>query len=142
MFLFRALVVWLVIIAVETIHGILRTLLLVPWIGEFPARQVSVLTGSLLIFGITFLFVRWMTAKTGLQLLAVGMLWVALTLLFEIGLGRLVLNLSWDRLTEDYAITRGGLLGFGLLFMAISPLLAAKLRKSLRGSRVGEKRPF
>ena len=59
MFLLRALVVWLVIIAVETAHGILRTLLLVPMMGDFPARQISVFTVSLLIFGVTLLFIKW-----------------------------------------------------------------------------------
>jgi hypothetical protein len=38
MFLLPAFAVWLVIIAVETVHGIL---LLVPLMGDFPAGQVS-----------------------------------------------------------------------------------------------------
>lgn len=130
-FLLRAFAVWLVIIAVETVHGILRTLLLVPIMGDFPARQFSVFTGSLLIFGVTLFLINWIAAKTTLQLLIVGLLWVALTVLFEITLGRLVLDLSWDRITEDYNITRGGLLGVGLLFMAVSPLLAKRLRSKM-----------
>ncbi|MFO0180233.1 MAG: hypothetical protein ACK517_00490 [bacterium] len=130
MFLLRALVVWLVIIAVETVHGILRILLLVPMMGDFPARQISVFTSSLLIFGVTHLFINWIAARTTLQLLMVGTIWVLLTILFEITLGRLVLDLSWDRITEDYDITRGGFLGFGLLFMAVSPLLAATFRRT------------
>ncbi len=129
MFLLRALLVWLVIIAVETFHGILRTLLLVPMMGDFPARQISVLTGSLLIFGVTLFFINWIEARSRLQLLIVGTIWVLLTILFEIALGRLVLNLSWERITEDYDITRGGFLGFGLLFMAVSPLLATRFQR-------------
>jgi hypothetical protein len=131
MFLLRALVVWLVIIAVETVHGILRTLLLVPMMGDFPARQISVFTCSLLIFGVTLLFINWIAARTTLQLLMVGTIWVLLTILFEITLGRLVLDLSWDRITEDYDITSGGFLGFGLLFMAVSPLLATRFRRTI-----------
>lgn len=60
----------------------------------------------------------------------VGLLWVALTVLFEIGLGRLVLGLSWERLAEDYDPTRGGFVGPGLLFMAAAPRLAAWFRRS------------
>lgn len=123
----RAFLVWLVIIGVETVHGILRTVFLVPLMGDFRARQVSVLTGSLLIFGVAYFFIGWIAANTRFQLLAVGLLWVALTVLFEIGLGRFGLGLSWDRITEDYDVTRGGMLGFGLLFMAASPWLAARL---------------
>jgi len=125
----RAVLVWLVIIALETVHGVLRTLLLVPLVGDFPARRVSVFTGSLLIFGVAWVFAHWIGAGTRLRLLAVGLLWVVLTVLFEIVLGRYALGLSWDRIVEDYDVTRGGLLGFGLLIMAAAPTLATTLRR-------------
>jgi hypothetical protein len=131
MLLLRASIVWLVMIAVETIHGILRTLFLVPLVGDLPARQIGVPIGVLLVFLIAFLFVRWLGANTRLQLVAVGLLWVVLTVLFEIVLGRLVLGLSWDRISEDYDITRGGFMGLGLVIMAVSPLLAAMLRRAV-----------
>jgi hypothetical protein len=130
MFLLRASLVWLVFIGVETAHGVLRTLLLVPLVGDLPARQIGVLTGSVLILGVACVFVQWVGAGTTSRLVAVGLLWVALTLLFEIGLGRLVLGLSWERLAEDYDLTRGGFMGPGLLFMAAAPWLAAWLRGS------------
>ena len=63
MFLLRAFLVWCIIIAVETVHGILRTLLLVPMMGDFPARQVSVFTGSLLIFGVTLFLIKWIASS-------------------------------------------------------------------------------
>jgi len=129
MVLIRAFLVWLVIIAAETIHGILRGVLLVPLVGDLPARQIGVLIGSLLIFGVACLFIRWIAARTKGQLLGVGVVWVVLTVLFEIGLGRLVLGLPWERITEDYDVTRGGFMGLGLLFMAMSPLLAARVRR-------------
>lgn len=36
-----AVLVWIVIIGVETAHDILRTVLLVPVVGDFPVRPVS-----------------------------------------------------------------------------------------------------
>jgi hypothetical protein len=83
-----------------------------------------------LIFAVAYFFIRWITARTTLQLLGVRLLWVVLTVLFEIGLGRLVLGLPWERITEDYDVTRGGVMGVGLLFMAAAPWLAAWLRGS------------
>jgi hypothetical protein len=130
--LLRAWLVWLVIIAAETAHGVLRGLLLVSLVGDRPARQIGVLVGSLLILGVACLFIRWIDARTNRQLLGVGLLWVVLTVLFEIGLGRLALGLSWDRITEDYDPARGGFLGLGLLVMAAAPRLAAWLRRSPR----------
>ena len=135
----RASVVWLVIIGVETAHGILRTVLLVPVIGDFPARQVGVFTGSVLILGVAVLFIRWVRAGTNPRLLAVGLWWAVLTVLFEVGLGRRVLGLPWDRLLEDYDLTRGGVLGLGLLFMAVTPLLAARLRRETRPPKLKPK---
>lgn len=135
MVLIRAFLVWLVIIAAEMVHGILRGVLLVPIVGDLPARKIGVLIGALLIgalliFAVAYLFIRWIAAQTKPQFLTVGLLWVVLTLLFEIGLGRLVLGLPWERITEDYGVTRGGFMGVGLLFMAAAPWLAAWLRGS------------
>lgn len=126
--LLRAFAAWLVTIAAETVHGILRTMLLVPLVGDLAARQIGVPIGSCPIFAVACLCVRWIAATTKLRLLGVGLLWAVLTVLFEIGLGRLVLNLPWDWITENDDLTRGGFLGLGLLFMAVSPLLAARIR--------------
>jgi hypothetical protein len=128
MLLLRAFAVWLIIIAVETVHGILRAVLLVPLVGDLPARQIGVPIGSLVIFAVSYVCFRWIAATTKLPLLGVGLLWVVLTVPFEIVLGRLALGLPWDRITEDYDPARGGFLGLGLLFLAMSPLLAASVR--------------
>jgi hypothetical protein len=123
----RAFLVWIVIIAVESIYGIVRTLFLVPRIGDLPARQLGVFTGSLLIFAVSLLFVRWLGATTK-QLFAIGIFWVILTVSFEIVLGRALLELSWDRIIQDYDLSRGGYMAFGLIAMALSPWLASQVR--------------
>lgn len=128
MCLFRAFLVWLLIIFAESVHGTLRALFLAPQVGDFRARQITFFTGMLLIFGIAYLFIRWIRAETAKSLFAVGVLWLVLTALFEFGLGLFIFNYSWARMFEDYDISRGGLMAFGLVFMAFVPLLAARLR--------------
>lgn len=128
MVLLRAFAVWLIIVVVETIHGTLRTLFLAPYVGDLRARQMSVFTGSLLIFGIALLFIRWIGAASGVSLLAIGLFWLVLTLLFEITLWRLIFRLSWERIFADYDISRGGLLLFGMLFLTVTPLVASSIR--------------
>ena len=125
----RGLVVWLVIILAESIHGTLRTIFLQPILGDLQARQVSVISGAILVFAITYIFSNWIKAEKVFQLLTVGVIWVILTVCFEMSLGRLILGYSWDRIFQDYRIADGGFLGFGLLFMALSPVLAAKLHR-------------
>lgn len=128
MYLFRALLVWLVIMFAESVHGTLRTLFLAPAVGDFRARQISFFTGMLLIFLITYFFIRWISAGTTKSLMIVGLMWMVLTVMFEFGLGLFILGYEWARMFEDYDITRGGLMAFGLLFMVVAPLLAARLR--------------
>ncbi|MEQ1763556.1 MAG: hypothetical protein ABL984_10470, partial [Pyrinomonadaceae bacterium] len=118
--------VWVVIIIAETAHGMLRQLLLEPLIGDFRARQVSVFFGSLLILAIAFIFVRWLKGNSVFDFVLIGILWVALTVSFEIILGRFLMNLSWERIVSDYNLAAGGLLPLGLLVMLAAPLVFAK----------------
>jgi hypothetical protein len=128
----RAFAVWLVIIAVETVHGILRILWLQPLVGDLEVRQIGTVIGSALIFVVAYLFSPWLHVPATRTLLAVGLFWVALTVIFEYVLGRLVLRVSWERILSDYDVARGGLMLFGLVFLALAPLIAARFR--MRGS--------
>jgi len=124
----RALAAWVLIIAAETVHGVLRQLLLVPVVGDLRARQLGVLIGSAIIFAIAWALARWIDARTLRAQLAVGAVWVALTLCFEYTLGRL-LGLNVERMLADYDVARGGFMLFGLAFMLIAPALAARTRR-------------
>jgi hypothetical protein len=54
-FIARALLVWLILIATEFVHGILRAIFLVPVVGDFRARQIGVFIGSALILLVAYL---------------------------------------------------------------------------------------
>jgi hypothetical protein len=125
---FRALIVWLILIAAEILHGIARGVFLVPFVGDFQSRQIGVLTGSLIIFIIALVFVRWIGASRSTQLLGIGLLWGVLTLAFEILFGRFVVGASWERLLSDYNVLEGGLMPFGMTFLVLSPWVAGKVR--------------
>lgn len=131
MYSLRALTVWFLIIFAESIHGMLRQIFLAPLVGDFPARLLAVFTAMLVIFLITYIFIRWIAAPTQKSLLSIGLIWVVLTVLFEFILGFLILGYTWERMFEDYDISRGGLMGFGLLFMFFAPYLADKLRNKI-----------
>ena len=111
-------------------------MVLEPWIGDFPARQISVFTGAVLILIVTYFSIDWIKAKTVRQLTLMGVMWVLLTLIFEIGLGRFVFDYSWERVLSDFNLRRGGLLSIGLLIMGLAPRVTASLRR--RRSPVGD----
>ena len=127
----RALAIWLVLICAEILHGIARGIFLVPHIGEFRSSQIGVFTGAIIILAIALASVRWIGATWTTDLLAVGLLWLVLTLAFEVGFGRFVVGASWDRLAADYNVLEGGLLPFGMLVLLLSPLIAGKLRQTV-----------
>ena len=128
MYIVRALTVWLLIVFAESVHGTVRQLFLAPLVGDFAARRIAFFIGTLLIFLITYFFIHWINAPNVKSLFAVGLMWMILMTLFEFGLGLFVMNYSWARMLEDYDVSRGGLMGLGLLFMIFAPWLAAKLR--------------
>lgn len=128
MYIFRALAVLLLIIFAESVHGTLRRLFLMPLVGDFTARRISFFVAILLIFLITYFFIRWINAPTLKSLFGIGLMWLILMTAFEFGLGIFVMNYSWERMLVDYDLRRGGLMVFGLIFMAFAPYLATKLR--------------
>ncbi len=134
----RTFAVWLLMMLFETVHGVLRTLLLVPVVGDFPARQIGVFTGSLLILAVTYLSLGWLRLDSPRLRLAVGILWALATLAFEVGLGRFVLGYPWSRLAADYDVTHGGLMAFGLLLMVLAPTIAYAF--ATRGNRSARRR--
>ena len=75
----RGLIVWFLIILAESVHGVLRTMLLEPLIGDLSARQIGVVIGTAMILAITFMFVRWLKANSGCHFLLIWLMWVVLT---------------------------------------------------------------
>lgn len=124
----RAFLVWLVIAAAEVLQGILRVRLLNRRVGDHRARQIGVVTGCGLIFGIAWFALPWIGARTWPDVLAVGLLWFSLMLTFDLSFGRLVFRAPWPRIAADFDLRRGNLLALGMLFIFAAPFLVAKLR--------------
>src|ERR1035437_1781507 len=96
----RAVLVWLLMMAIETIHGVLRNLFLAPLVGDLRARQIGVFIGAALILSIAVLLIGWIRPNSVRSLLGIGAMWLPLTLAFEFGLGR-ALGRPWDAMLAD-----------------------------------------
>lgn len=123
----RVFLTWLLFIAAETVHGALRGLFLVPVVGEHRAGQLGVGIGSCIALAVAWASVRWIGRRPAVGWLQIGAVWTALTLIFEVGLGR-ALGFGWDRIAADYDLTRGGLMIFGVAVVFVAPYLAARCR--------------
>jgi len=117
----------MLIILIETAHGMLRELFIAPAIGALRARQVGVLVGSVIVLAVAWLTARWLDARSRRLQFMVGAQWVALTLIFEILLGRAI-GTSWERIGSDFNPARGGFMLAGLAVLFFAPRIAAKLR--------------
>jgi hypothetical protein len=123
----RALGIWLALVATESVHGVVRRLVLEPKLGDVRARQVSVFSGALLIVLVFRLTLKWLGPQPVRRWWQLGLLWLALTLAFELVLGRAT-GASWERISSDFDPRRGGLLAFGMLVIAVAPRLVAARR--------------
>jgi hypothetical protein len=123
----RGLAVWALFIPLAILNGILRESVLIRLLGKPTALLLSGFLLCCLIFLITYLLFPWLKISS-LQSWSVGITWVILTVLFELGFGHYVIGKSWDLLLQPYDLRTGNLWDVVLLFILVSPRLAAKLR--------------
>jgi hypothetical protein len=135
----RALAIWLLLMSTEFVHGLWRMKVLALWMGDFLTRQICVFTGSMLILLITYVCIQWIPATKTRTLLAVGLAWLALTLVFEVCFGFFVLHRPWDDFLSDFDMLHGGMFPIGLAVLTLSPLIAARWRAGSVGPAVASK---
>ena len=125
----------------KTLLGLWRVRVLSERLGAEVTRDVGVFTGSLVVLLITFVCVDWMPAREVRTLLAIGATWVALICGYEVAMGRLVFQFSWNEVVAEFNPLQGRLLSLGLAFLLFAPLLAARLRARIGATaRHAEKR--
>lgn len=124
----KATALWFAVLALAMANGIAREKLLVPAIGPVAALVASGIILSACVFLVALAAVPWYGRLSAAQWLAVGVVWLALTLVFEFGFGRLVQHKGWTELFEAYTFKGGNIWPLVLLVVLLAPWLAAKLR--------------
>lgn len=123
----KALLVWASILVLAVANGALRESVLIPWIGTPAAFVLSGLLLSVLIIGVAYFSLPWLEISRPVQLWAVGLGWLALTLVFEFSFG-LSQGKSWPELLEAYTFKDGNIWPVVLAATVLAPYLAARLR--------------
>jgi hypothetical protein len=124
----RALVIWVLMLALASVNGAVRELLLIPMIGDVAGRAVSSLTLSGLVLLLAYLTIPWIHPRSGRETWVVGGLWVALTLAFEFLAGHFLFGNAWSQLLEDYNVLRGRIWILVLITTALAPFACARIR--------------
>jgi hypothetical protein len=107
-------------------NGMARELLYRDRVGEDAAHRISTVTALALFAGYFWLLEqRWPIPSSG-EAAAIGAVWVGLTVLFEVGLGR-ARGLSWSDLLADYDLRRGRLWPLVLAWLGVGPAAVRRL---------------
>ncbi len=107
--------------SVETLHGIARTVWVVPRLGKARALKVAIVTGTLLAFAVC----AWRVPGIGLQgdaaHLALGLGLAAFMAGVDIAMGMLVLRRPLAKVLPDFNPATGNYLLYGLIGLALAP---------------------
>lgn len=125
--LVKGVAVWGVILVLAFANAGLREVILIPRFGNVRSLTASGVILSLLVLLVAYVSLPWMGAIRTRELLTIGLSWFALTLVFDLLLGRA----QGERLRQQldaYLFKRGNLWPVVLLVTASAPYLAAKLR--------------
>ncbi|MEO8123978.1 MAG: hypothetical protein ABI633_08010 [Burkholderiales bacterium] len=124
---FRALIAWLLILALAIVNGALREGVLIPKLGTAAGLMLSGLMLSACVAAVAVALMAWLGRVSTRQCLGIGAFWLALTLGFEFGFGRSVRHKSWPELLDAYTFKDGNLWLLVLVVVFFAPLLAAHL---------------
>lgn len=129
----RYLLAWLPMVFIAVANGAIREAWLTPRLGELHGRQVSTLLLLALFALYIGIMVRIWPIGSSRQAWVIGLAWLALTLVFEFALGRLVSGLSWREMLAEYDLSAGRLWVLVPLWVAIAPYVFYRARESSIG---------
>ena len=124
----KSILIWLSIIPLAILNGGFRDVFLTPLLGESCAQPVSGIILILLIFIVSFIFIPRIGKGTPKTYWKIGILWVALTIVFETILGLAIGN-TLTELLKAYDITTGNLWLLIVIFTGIAPWIVAKIKQ-------------
>ncbi len=126
--LLRAALIWLILVLLAIANGVVRTVLITPYLGEHAGHVVSTVTLCALIFLVSLFSIRWIGPKRSRDVFVVGTLWVLLTVAFEFLAGHYLFGNPWEKLLADYNVLSGRVWVLVLVTTFVSPPLTARLK--------------
>jgi hypothetical protein len=124
----RWIAAWLGATTLGVANATVRQLVYADRVGELAAHQISTVTLlAALTYYIWLLDQQWPVPTTRTAI-AIGGSWAALTVLFEFGLGRYVLDSSWSDLFANYNLAAGRIWVLVPVWMALEPAVLQRLR--------------
>jgi hypothetical protein len=119
-----AIGVWLLTVVLAIANATVREVVMAPRTSELLAHQLSTVTLIALIAILSYAyFTRWAVEHTRIELAAIGLLWLGLTIAFEFLFGHYVAGNSWTSLLQQYDLLAGYVWVFVPLTMLVAPIV-------------------
>lgn len=122
----KAAAIWCIMLVIAVVNGTFRVTQLIPRFGDLKGHWISTLLLSCLLLLITWVFLPWVGPHNAHDAWLIGMLWLALTLTFELLAGHFVFHNSWGILMADYNLLRGRIWLLVLVVTLLAPLWVAR----------------
>ncbi len=127
--MWKYVLAWFPMVAIAIANGALRESWYGNYLSELAAHQLSTLT-AVILFGVYIWFVvRFWPPTSAAQAVAVGLLWLVMTIAFEFLFGHYVAGHSWERLLHDYNLLAGRVWPLVLVWVAVAPYLFFRMSK-------------
>jgi HJR/Mrr/RecB family endonuclease len=120
--------VWFIILVLAVLSGTLRDFGYRRFVGELAAHQISSVLLSAVILVVTYLFLRIGNFQaTPTQCVALGLVWLCMTVAFEFLFFHYVGGHPWSELLANYNLLAGRIWLLVLLTTTLAPWLMRKL---------------
>ncbi len=118
---------WLGMVILAIVNGTLREKLYGGYMSELAAHQLSTLI-AIALFGLyIFAMSRMWKLSSAAEALAIGVMWLVMTVSFEFLFGHYAMGHSWEKLLHDYGLFAGRLWALLLLWTTVAPYLFYRL---------------
>jgi hypothetical protein len=119
------------LMAIATANGVTRELVYADALGEEAAHRVSLVPMAFLFGAYVYVLERRWPLPTWRGAVAIGLLWAAIAVGFELGVGRYADGRSWTELLREYDLTAGRSGGLVLVWTVAVPSAVRLVRRRL-----------
>lgn len=104
-------IAWFPMFVIALANATIREVGYKRYFGELAAHQISTLTACILVGVYVWLLSNYLAIQSAGQALGIGLMWLAMTVVFEFGFGHFIVGNPWSRLLHDYNVLQGRVWG-------------------------------
>ena len=110
-------------VVLAILNAVVREGFVAPVVGDYWGHVTSTVTFIAALSVVAYLyFTRYREHSVG-ELVAIGAMWLVMTVLFEFGFGHYVVGNSWEALLRDYDVLAGRVWVLVLLALLVAPVV-------------------